>query len=318
MTKSSKPNESEKKPDAVEAHRENEAPWIWHPLFERRKPKLLTMPRPLAAHLDKPRLAKTRDIDSRAVDNYLSLVAAAERAKCSEARLLKYASEGEIKLCISIPFEISMRPFDTDTECVGLAPQFLPPPDKLILAPKYCEQIKDHLNIEQCDFRKAYLLSFGKPKVLLPGYANPIFARASCTWRAFKQGNSCSIKIKQEDILVAQDELHDFMKKNPQRLSPAPQEFQDAMNEFLNEVVNRAASTKKPFDRFHLPGKRSHLLEVAKKFDEKLNHTDTTFRSYISGLCGFEKKGGPASKVNPFAALFSEIYPSVTTHLIPK
>lgn len=265
-------------------------------------------------------------------DNYLALKDAAIDSRYSETQLLEYASTGDIKLCIPVQDGIYLRPFDKDTESTGHPPEFLPSLDKLILDPEYCKQIIDNHDhkTEQCNFRKGYILSFSKPKVLLPSYANPAFARTSCVWQALKEEQCFHIEIKQEDILVTDDELQSFIRRKPkqsepktttspesvatneakaERKSPATPKFIEAMQKLLDAIDKKMSDKALSFDKNKMPGKKEHFRELASKFDPKcLCVAETTFNDYIEGICKFPQGRHKNSAGNFYVDLFPDLY----------
>ena len=81
--------------------------------------------------------------------------------------------------------------------------------------------------------------------------------------------------------------------------------FVAALIRLLVEIAKRAAEAKETFDVENLPGQRKDLLELARKFDAKLDYELTTFQTYIKGKC---KCGRGHTRTDFYKNLFPEYF----------
>jgi hypothetical protein len=81
----------------------------------------------------------------------------------------------------------------------------------------------------------------------------------------------------------------------------APDSFVAAFVKLAVEIAKRDPA----FNIEEMPGIKADLHELAIKFDDKLDHSYTTFDSYIEGLCKF-KRGSRAS--NYYRSQFPEYF----------
>lgn len=98
------------------------------------------------------------------------------------------------------------------------------------------------------------------------------------------------------------DDSHDAGKPAKRRGTDT---FVAAFIRLLVEIAKRAAEAKQPFDVEKMPGQREDLLELARKFDAKLDYELTSFHTYIKGKC---KCGRGQKRTNFYKNLFPEYF----------
>jgi hypothetical protein len=93
------------------------------------------------------------------------------------------------------------------------------------------------------------------------------------------------------------------LKKERYLRRRAPDAFMAAFMKLSNELARRDPD----FNLEKMPGKKSDLLELAIKFDAALDHTLSTFDTYLKGLCKFKKGARPS---NYYRLKFPEYFTS--------
>ncbi len=100
---------------------------------------------------------------------------------------------------------------------------------------------------------------------------------------------------------IYQPQIENGLKPVNKAKRKAPDAFVAALVRLLVEIAKRDTNVK--IDE--MPGIKTDLFAVASKFDAKLEYTESTFDSYIEGLCKF-KRGSRTSKY--YEGLFPEYF----------
>lgn len=264
---------------------------------------------PILPEFEIPKLTK----DTYPAIEFFTLAEAAEITKCTTTALLQYGGKGLIKFCVGVPDKVRVQSVDIHTGLRnGLAGWKA---QMLVLDPEYCAQIGRAEVVKSSMFKMAYAVDqHGQ----LRTYMSLGSDSSRSAWRTFFQGKPINIEMSAATLLVMAFDLKDFIDasvtpKAEYSISKAPKEkpqgFVDAMTRFLQEIAKRCKGKDIAFDKSEMPGTKSQLLEVAKKYNpSKFSLTEQTFDDYLHGLCQF-KRGRPKSEgTNPYKVLFPEFF----------